>query len=446
MWCALRTLAGLQSLPKPLGVGGTVCGVRITEQVHHGPPMLRFYATDGLRPCLVSQFYTLDPAAFLRWQTEARHVLLPEEPGLLWPFCEWPGGVVGLRPGGPALNTLDRERRGPETALSVARAVIPLLVRLHGLGMAHLRLHPGVVYFGARREQAWLGCFNVARRLGWDDHWADSPPPMHHGAWVAPEIMRGQRGDERSDIFGLGAVLHWAALGEPPYGPVRTFVRELLRPGLPVRCGGRGRFGVGAARAHALPESLARLIRACLAANPVDRPSARELARELGVESVCPVGAEGRADATPGAGGAGRVRRVMAFVGGSGRGREVFQELERMAAQAPCLFMVVGMVPVNLPSGHLERFSARLFLDLAEGLACFRSHGAEYGLRVFNGVVPSRVAEQMVRRYAPDEVVAGRPTSGLGAVRGGVVPRLERLGVPVRLAAGVEAGKEEGAV
>ena len=183
MWCALRVLAGLQTLPKPLSTGDRICGVKITNQVRHGPPMLRFHGTDGSRAYNVDQFYSIDTGAFLCWQNEARFASLPQDPDLLWPSLEWAGGVLTPRPAGESLADRWQEVRSPEAALSVARGLARVLARMHAMGIAHLRLGPRVVHYRPRHEQVQLSSFTIARRNGWDDFWTDSFPPLYDTAW-----------------------------------------------------------------------------------------------------------------------------------------------------------------------------------------------------------------------------------------------------------------------
>jgi serine/threonine-protein kinase len=91
-------------------------------------------------------------------------------------------------------------------------------------------------------------------------------------AFMAPELRLGGRGDARSDVYSLGATLHYLVTGSPPAGPDATGAQdagdstnasELRLPGT-------------------VPQALRELLARCLSAEPERRPqSARELGREL---------------------------------------------------------------------------------------------------------------------------------------------------------------------
>lgn len=92
--------------------------------------------------------------------------------------------------------------------------------------------------------------------------------------YMAPEQIRGQAVDARSDLFSLGVILYELLTGRRPFaGSTPADIASSILRDAPVPVG-ELRPGV--------PGDLARIIGLCLAKGPEDRvPSARELRREL---------------------------------------------------------------------------------------------------------------------------------------------------------------------
>ncbi len=101
-----------------------------------------------------------------------------------------------------------------------------------------------------------------------------SGPALGTVGYMAPEQVRGERADARSDIFSLGCVLYEMVTGRPPFAretAVETLAATLREePPDPALSGA------------ALPEDLSRILVHCLEKNPDARfQSARDLAFAL---------------------------------------------------------------------------------------------------------------------------------------------------------------------
>lgn len=104
-------------------------------------------------------------------------------------------------------------RYGPLPPAEVA-ALCEILSRAlagaHRAGVCHGGVSPTNVLFRATGEPV-LADFGVTQRQ------AFRRDPLHGIEWVAPETLRTGVVDERTDMYGLGAVLHFALTGESPH-------------------------------------------------------------------------------------------------------------------------------------------------------------------------------------------------------------------------------------
>jgi eukaryotic-like serine/threonine-protein kinase len=98
------------------------------------------------------------------------------------------------------------------------------LAHAHSRGIIHRDLKPGNIVTSADGRLKVLD-FGLARRdreaafLTTRLETAEEPGSKWGGtlAYMAPEVLRGGRGDERSDLWALGVVLHQLASGELPF-------------------------------------------------------------------------------------------------------------------------------------------------------------------------------------------------------------------------------------
>ncbi|HLY27257.1 MAG TPA: serine/threonine-protein kinase, partial [Aggregatilineales bacterium] len=100
----------------------------------------------------------------------------------------------------------------PDRALALTRRIAVGLLYCHSLNVVHRDLKPDNIYITGNDQPVILD-FGLALT------------PARPGAgkatgtidYVSPEQIRGQRGDKRTDIYGLGMTLYEMLAGQPPY-------------------------------------------------------------------------------------------------------------------------------------------------------------------------------------------------------------------------------------
>ena len=170
---------------------------------------------------------------------------------------------------GPDLRALLRADGplAPDRAAHIVAQVGGALDAAHRHGLVHRDVKPANVLLG-EDDHAYLTDFGLTKRLAMS---ADGL--SRTGAWVgtlgyaAPEQIRGERIDARTDVYALGCVLVHALTGNAPY--VRDSDEALLWAHLNA-----------APPTQDVPASFQALVKRALAKDPSDRfPSAGDLGR-----------------------------------------------------------------------------------------------------------------------------------------------------------------------
>lgn len=167
----------------------------------------------------------------------------------------------------------DRLKGGPlswQEAVAVGVQVAGALDVAHASGTLHRDLKPENLLVGPYGETK-LGDFGIAAVEG------AARTTTGHASFtvdhVAPELLKGERPDERTDIYGLASTVHTLIAGAPPFATGRheSIATQMLRV-LQDR----------PPRLHDVPDDLADLVLRALAKDPAQRPrSAEELGRQL---------------------------------------------------------------------------------------------------------------------------------------------------------------------
>lgn len=243
---------------------------------------------------LIAPSLAQDPAFRERFIRESRVAASLDHPNVIPVFSAGEeDGVLYLAMRhvvGDDLRTLVR-REGPldgPRAAQITRQLGAALDAAHVRGIVHRDVKPANVLLG-EGDHVYLTDFGLTKR-------ADSAGGQTRaGGWVgtlgyvAPEQIRGERVDARTDVYALGCVLFHALSGAPPYGhesDEATMWAHLHDPTPPLPDD-----------APACSPELDAVIARALAKDPADRfPSAGDLGR------AALAAADGRGDLAAAAG------------------------------------------------------------------------------------------------------------------------------------------------
>jgi len=178
---------------------------------------------------------------------------------------------------GQSLRALVRSQgRLPlEQALDVGRQLCEALSHLHRHGVVHRDLKPENVHLLASSGAVKLLDFGIAlldsaRRLTW----AGLSGTLGTPDYMAPEQVRGRRGDARTDVYALGTILYELLTGRLPYeapSAAALLHAKVHRAPTPP-----------SERSSGFPRSLEAVLLRAIARDPRDRyPSAEDLRAAL---------------------------------------------------------------------------------------------------------------------------------------------------------------------
>lgn len=180
--------------------------------------------------------------------------------------------AMELVPGGSLADTV--RRRGPVPTSAAARYsadIASALGAAHDFGLLHRDVKPANVLVD-RLGRARLADFGIARFAGTGTSTTGSW--MGTVAYMAPELLKGEKASTASDVFALGVTLATLALGRHPYRP----------PGddNPLVVIGRVLADDRGLLPDDVPDELRAVLAACLDLEADRRPDTGTLARVLG--------------------------------------------------------------------------------------------------------------------------------------------------------------------
>lgn len=181
---------------------------------------------------------------------------------------------------GPSLTEAVRDL-GPLPAHSVrvlGAGLAEALAHVHGLGLVHRDVKPSNVLLTVDGPR--LIDFGIARATDGTASLTSTGVSIGSPGYMAPEQILGKGVTGAADVFSLGAVLAYAATGQPPFS-------------------GDSSAALLYKVVHEEPElalldgALRQTVAACLAKDPAARPAPADLARRLAPQGAGPLVAAG---------------------------------------------------------------------------------------------------------------------------------------------------------
>ncbi len=262
---------------------------------------------------------------------------------------------------GPSLKEwVERLPLEPEEVARLGGAVATAIHSLHQQDVIHLDIKPSNVIIRPGGEAVLID-FGLAHHAPYPDLLAEeSRNPMGSAPYISPEQVLGVRGDPRSDIFALGAMLYELATGEFPFGS-------------PTSPGGlRKRLHVEPMPPRALnpkvPEWLQEVILRCLEPDAGKRyASAAQVAFDLLHPDQVTVTERGRKTHRAGA-----FTRVRRWIKAAGMEPQSVVRPSAHLASAPIVLAAVATSHTNEALFDAERETVRRLLASVPGsrLAC----------------------------------------------------------------------------
>jgi serine/threonine protein kinase len=265
-------LAGRYRIVAPLGSGGMATVHRARDE-----RLERDVAVKILLPN-----HAGDPATAARFEREARSLAAATHPNVVAVYDVDAGDpaagrdpffVMELCPGGSLATRMAAGRRmAPDELVPILVSVADGLADLHRRGVVHRDVKPQNILLAA--DRAKLADFGLAQADDNDGLSDLTAPGTAVGtlAYLAPEVLGGERASAAADVYALGVVAFVAMTGEWPR-PAGSMAALVAASQTPAR-----------RLSSASPElgpAFDDVIAATLAARPADRPDALDVSAGL---------------------------------------------------------------------------------------------------------------------------------------------------------------------
>ena len=254
------TFGGRYELSSRIAIGGMGEVWEATDLVIGRPVAIK----------ILKDEYLGDPGFLERFRAEARHAALVNHEGIanVYDYGEEDGSaflVMELVPGEPLSSILERQHTlPPDRVLDVVAQTAMALHAAHAAGLVHRDIKPGNLLV-TPDGRVKITDFGIARIT-------DQVPLTATGQvmgtvqYLSPEQASGQAASPATDVYSLGIVAYEALAGHRPFtGESQVAIAMAQINDTPPDLPG------------SVPEPIRRLVFACIAKAPSDRPTTAAL-------------------------------------------------------------------------------------------------------------------------------------------------------------------------
>jgi hypothetical protein len=130
--------------------------------------------------------------------------------------------------GSNLISILNKGHLDDQLLLPVFSQLCDLLASLHATGIVHHDLRPHILMLDSKQQLLLIDMGLASSDLKPDPIVAAGLGPQGNLLYLAPELIQGKRGDQRSDIYALGVLLYLATTGNLPFSQKKKSLQKWL--------------------------------------------------------------------------------------------------------------------------------------------------------------------------------------------------------------------------
>ncbi len=141
--------------------------------------------------------------------------------------------------------------------LTLFSQLCDLTASLHATGIVHHDLRPQILMLDEEERMKLIDMGLTASDQQEDPIIAAGLGPQGDLLYMAPELIQGKRGDPRSDIYGIGLLLYFAATGTLPFSREKQSPQKWLQQKEQINSPANYRAGIPVALERVILKAIA---------------------------------------------------------------------------------------------------------------------------------------------------------------------------------------------